>query len=301
MVADVLRETRGQATNIEANQALQDAFNMIDSRGNWEFLEQKALINYRAPYTAGTVSCTIGTTAVSGALTAWDPTWKYREIKFGSRRLAYPVSTVVGAGSLTLGFPLSGTTSISGGAYTLYQAVFPLPSDCEPGRDRKLKGMIGWGPKGDGNLKKLEIGRIEDRQRDELGNPSNPLYWTDGPFDESANVGTIRVWPYPKGEGEMRLTYYRKMPFPASGSAVSILPEAFERLPIIVASARLMRTRNQMGWQQLAQDASTMLASLYDRHAVSPAYDGETTIDLGDDTFGEMQFAFDGRLFTMDY
>lgn len=298
MVADVMRETRGQATLLEAGQALQDAFNFVDSRGNWEFLEKKALINYEGPYSTGTVTIATGSVGVTGTGTAWDWTssTKYWSIKLADRQLEYDVAAIGGPTSLTLATALSGSAGITDGDYRLIRQRYTLPSDCEPGRDRKLKGPLGWGPQGDGNLHKLEVGRIEDRKRDALSTGGNPIYWTDDAFDDTLNCATIRLWPAPRSSGEMRLTYYRKLPFPATSSALSVFPEAFELLPVNLAAARIMRRKNQLGWKELAADASAMLGSLYSRHAASSAYEQELEPDTGED-YSELEFGFDSTLF----
>jgi hypothetical protein len=296
MAADVIREARGQADMQEARQALQDAFNKIDGLANWEFMKKEVLMNFRAVYSTGHVAVSAGGTAVTGSGTVWDPTWTYQEIKFASRRLAYPVTVIGGATSLTLASALSGTAAITSDTYRLYQPRFALPTDCEPARDMRIKGPQGWGRYGDGDLSKLEQGRVANRRIDEIGAPNNPVFWTDDEFDDAAHVGTIRLWPFPTVAGEMRLTYYRKLPAPTS-SSVTVLPEAFERLPILIAASQLMRLRKQMGWQERDAEATMMLKALYARHAASPAYENRPEPDTGEQDL-PMQFGFGGRLYT---
>lgn len=301
LVADVMRETRGQANLLECRQALKKAFEMIDARTNYEFLEQQALINYVAPYQTGTVTVSAGAVGLTGNGTTWgwNPPWPYREIKFAQRRLLYPITTFGGPASGTLAFPLSGSTNIVNGAYAIYNARFALPSDCAPGRDLKLRGPIGWGETGNGDLKKMTVAGIERRKIDEISTAGNPIYWTDAPVDDTTKGGTIRLWPAPKNEGEMRLTYYRHLPFPSNDGDTTILPEEFDELPVALASARLMRLRNQNGWNDRATEAADLMRQLHARHAASPAYANELEPEWPDE-YEWVMFGLNSRLYTQE-
>lgn len=281
--SDVLREVRGQATNYEAVQALQDAINAIDASANWEFLIATRLINLHAPYSTGTVSINSGTNIVTLAGGTWptevSPFGEYREIKFADRGLPYKVSVVTDATHATLTTNLSGTASthIVNGAYVLYQARYPLPIDCEPGRELTLKG-----PASIGNIRKIERMTYDRRWTELTGGSSFPMRYTDDEYDSANANGTIRLEPYPTTAIEVRLTYYRKMIVPEAGSQILMIPEAFERAPILAAAANILRRKNMPGWQIMRQEAADLLNKMYNRYAASAAYEGKVEPDFSD-------------------
>lgn len=299
LVQDVLRECRGQATQSEAQQAVQDALNVIDASANWEFLLTTRMIRVYAPYTTGTVSCAAGSTNVTLSGGSWNtfvsPGVEYREIKFASRQMPYKLAQMPTATSAILQNPLSGdayssSTDIVGDAYTLYQARYPLPSDCEPGRDLCLKGPLGTGIYFDGNIKKRER-MIYDRKTSELRMGFNAMYYTDDEFDETLRYGTIRIEPYPDSDAEYRLTYYRKLTVPQTTNQQLMIPEAFERAPILMAASNILRKKNMPGWQTMRQEAGDLLNKMYNRYASSAAYEGkidpsyDDLLDDNDDMF----------------
>ena len=297
MVQDVLRETRGQATNYEARQALQDALNAIDAAANWEFLIATRLINTHAAISDGTVSVSSGTTAVTLTGGTWptvlSPWGEYREIKFAERGMAYKVSQVTSPTTLETKYSVSGTTSnhITNGSYVLFQARYPLPSDCEPGRDLTLRG-----PDQIGSLPKRER-YIYDRTAFELRGGGVPEFYTDDEYDDVNGSGTIRLYPYPTTAYEIQLTYYRKMIVPDASSSIVMIPEAFERAPILAAAANIMRKKNMAGWQILRQEGGDLLRQMYNRYAVSPAYEGKIDPDDPDHMMDQL-FGMDSVIYT---
>jgi hypothetical protein len=109
-------------------------------------------------------------------------------------------------------------------------------------------------------------------------------------------VATIQLWPYPTAHGELRLTYYRKLTIPTTLAANIMIPEAFERLPIMLAASQIMQTKNQQGWLEKKTMAEKMMADLYARHAVSPAYETEIEPTIGG--YSSEIGGFDGSLYT---
>lgn len=297
---DVMRECRGQATKDEARQALQDALNVIDASANWEFLIATRLINLHAPYSEGTVSIASGTNNVTLTGGTWptsvSPFGEYREIKFGERGMPYKILSVPTSTTATLTTNLAGTstTDIVNGTYTLFQARYPLPVDCEPGRDLTLKG-----PSQIGNIPKRER-MIYDRNWTELSRGTSfDMYYTDDEYDDANGSGTIRIEPYPTSAIEIRMTYYRKLVVPDSTGSFFMLPEAFERAPILAAAANICRKKNIQGWQIMRQEAGDLLNKMYNRYASSPAYEGKINPSYADlfDDFDEITAA-DSTMYT---
>lgn len=308
IVSDVIREVRGQCTPLEAQQAVADALDGIDSKANWEFLITKTLININASYTTGLVYVSAKSNGVGSAgttfwtnLTALPYTPSYLTIKLASRQLPYEVQSISNDNLLFMTTPISGTTGISSAGspsekYSIYQMRYALPADCEPGRDLKLKGPFGTGEDGNGEIKKIGNLTFERRRQDYGVSPSGPYWYTDGPYDEVNKVPTILMWPYPNVAQEFRLTYYRKLTIPTTMAANIMLPQAFERLPIMLAASQIMQNKTMQGWLEKKTMAEKMMSDLYNRYAASPAYDG--SIEPDDGGAYEKQFAANNTLFT---
>lgn len=282
-VADIARETRGQVPYLECLQSLRDAVNLIDSRASWEFLISRALITVNAPYTTGTVAAnsegSVNITGTGGASWNLGNNWKYKSIKFASRRSpydivsfgAYPLNTAIMAYPLS-GSPAYDTLTITADTYTIYQARYPLPADCEPGRDLTIRGEFGWGD-GSGKIPKVEAAGFQRSDDPQFGQGSYPRVYTDDAYDETNQVATIRFLPYPKASSEVQLLYYKTMTVPTSDTGNLSIPVAFERLPILVASWPLKKRYNLPGWLEDKQEATNMMQDLFNRYAVSPAYE----------------------------
>ncbi len=307
-IADITREVRGQCTALEAQQALRDALDVIDSKANWEFLIAKKLVNINPAYSTGNVIVVSpGGTGAAGSGTGWTAlqsapyTPSYMSIKFSSRRMPYEILSISNDTLLFFTTPFSGTTGISAAeSYTIFQTRYALPSDCEPGRDLKLTGPLGMGDDGCGTIRKVPNLTFERKRQDFVVAAGGPYWYTDGPYDETNKVATIQLWPYPKVAGELRLTYYRKLTIPTTLASNIMIPEAFERLPIMLAASQIMQTKNQQGWLEKKTMAEKMMADLYARHAVSPAYDTDIEPTIGGSYGGTS--GIDGIMYTQgDY
>jgi hypothetical protein len=304
-VSDVVRETRTQASFLEAQQAFRDAISKIDASANWEFLEAESLINVQAPYVDGTVACAAGTvnctlTTAGTGTDLWGP---YAEIQFASRKVPYKILQSTGHLTFQLTTGLSGlsggSADITADTFKVYFPVYALPSDCEPGRDLKIKGPLGSGENGLGDVNKIERTKLEKRILMKFATAAYPFWYSDAPYDETNRLACIRFEPYPTVSGEYRLIYYKRMVVPTSLTSTVIIPESFERLPILMAASQYMQANNMQGWMEKRQEAANMLTALYNRHAASSAY--EDVIEATDSsrrTFGE--FGIDGTLFIRD-
>src|ERR1019366_2594445 len=136
LVSDVIREVRGQTSPLEAQQALRDALDVIDSKGNWEFLITRTIINIVQPYSTGTVAIALTSgTNVLGTGSAWKAlegaaVVSYKTIKLASRLMPYEVSIINDDTHLNLTTSLGGTADITADTYSMYQMRYKLPADC---------------------------------------------------------------------------------------------------------------------------------------------------------------------------
>lgn len=292
--ADVMREVRGQASVFEVAQAIQDAVNAIDALTNWEFTLTNSMILVEAPYQTGTVAIAAGSTSAALASGTWATTWKYKEIKLSSRSLPYPVSSFPTIATATLSSSLSGSTNITADTYKIYQARYALPADCEPGRDLTLKGPSHIGQ--NGSLPKRPRLTYE-HHTSEMSTGMYPMYYTDEGYDEAAKVATIRLEPYPTRTYELRLTYFRKLTVPTLVTDTLMIPEAFERAPILMAASSLLRKKGGQGWQALRQEAGDLLQRMFNRYSCSAAYEGKINPRDNWSGDGDDFFAFDSQMY----
>lgn len=294
--ADVKRETKGQATPLQCQQGVQDALNTIDAVANWEFLLGSYNLPIAAPYSTGTVAFNGGSNSVSLSGGSWSTTqWQYPEIKFADRRLPYKVASLT-SGSLTTVDKISGTTNVTAGLYKVYQARYALPVDCEPGRDLVIRGPIGQGIDLAGRIKKIPRLTFEWK-RYEIPTAAIVEWYTDDEYDATNRLATIRFEPYPAAETEFRLTYYKKLVVPSTDSSTVILPESFERIPILLAASQIMERMNLQGWLQKRSEAGELMQKMYNRYAISAAYEGEIEPDLGNNEAPDF-WAADNTMFT---
>jgi hypothetical protein len=295
--ADVKRETKGQATHLQCQQGIQDALNTIDAIANWEFLLGSANISLKAPYGTGTVAYNGGSTSVTLSGGTLSTTyWDYPEVKFADRRLPYKVAAINTPTTFTTVDPISGTTNVTSGIYRLYQARYALPADCEPGRDLIIRGPIGQGINLAGKIKKVPRMSFEWK-RYEIPTAAVIQYSSDDEFDSVNRRATIRFEPYPQYEGEFRLTYYKKLTVPKLDTDTVIIPEAFERIPILLAASQIMERMNLQGWMQKRSEAGELMQKMYNRYAVSPSYEGEIEPDLYNDDRDDF-WAADNTMYT---
>lgn len=288
---DIFRATGGQAHMGQVQQALSDALKLMDSKGNYVFLGTTSLLSTDAPYSTGTVSVTGGTATVTGTGTAWSPFWVNREIKFGARELPYGIASVDSPTSLTLAQNLSGADIVNG-SYVMYRAVYPLPTDCEPGRDQMIRGGIAHGRRG--RIVKFTRPLHESRATDLRGG-GNILWFTDEMVD-TQGIGYIRLYPYPSAVYDLRLFYYRSMRLPTGLADTLPIPPAFEMCPIKLATAAIKKGKGMQGWMQDEKEGNDMMNDLYNRHAASAAYEQMSDPDdnYGDPAglYGESDFLY---------
>jgi len=289
---DVFRATGAQVHMGRVQQALSDAIKLMDSKGNYVFLGTTALISTEAPYSTGTVTAVAGSNLVVGNGTNWDATWVNREIKFGARQLPYKITSVANPTLLTLENVLTGA-DITSGSYVIFRAVYPLPIDCEPGRDQMIRAGVAHGHRG--RVPKFTRPNHEASGSDLRGG-GNILWYTDEYVDATTGRGYIRLYPYPSAVYDLRLFYYRSMLLPTGLNDFIAVPLTFEMCPIKLATAAIKKDKGMQGWMQDEKEGLDMLNDLYNRHAASAAYEQMTDPDdnYGDPTglYGESDFLY---------
>lgn len=145
-LADLIRDLQNRvriATGVTAdenvakrwiNTALHDVHIGTDYKLPWA--ERSAKLIVRAQYTTGTVTATQGSTTLSGSSTVWTTTdaWGVAnarangKVKIAGGLTPYTVSSVDGAGTITLADKFTETT-VTGGTYIYYEDEYALAAD----------------------------------------------------------------------------------------------------------------------------------------------------------------------------
>lgn len=159
-----------------------NAFRRVAERRRWSWLVRYGQFIAPAAYTTGTVTCTLGSTTVTGAGTAWTTDMAGRQFRIGVGRPIYTIAAVNNATSLDLDM-VWGAPTIAATTYSIYQAYFTPPSD--------FKSLITvWDPAFNWQLRlnvhQEEINAI-DAQRTNTGNS----WWVSARDYSSSYSGVV--------------------------------------------------------------------------------------------------------------
>lgn len=276
--AELRRETASpvnRATHYDYQQAINDDYRFVTTFYNWNFLLDRYDIPLVASYNTGTVSVTVGSTAVVGAGTTWNTLWKNKKILLSGDNEEKEIALVTSPTTLTLRYPFNSTaTALSGSSYMIYQDSFPLP--ISPGRDLSIVNpLFQWQP-----IKKW------DRVRFDYGTSSwgrflagvRPTIYTDDGVDTGSGSPTlgqpkVQFWPLTLTAQDLVLRFFRQFTPLATSTDVTILPPEFEEVLIKLSKARLKQRYGIPGWTDDRATAMQMLLQFRESAATQPAFD----------------------------
>ena len=208
----------------------------------WNYGETNILVP--AAYSTGTVSVVNGTATVTGALTAWDPTWYGRRIRFGNSNLDYPILSIGGVGTLTLEQPVNLSASLVDSTYTMYEDVYVYPEDYIPGSDVALLQ-----PTIRARIPKIPRYKFEMAMNAGLRSFSTniQMFYTDHGQDFTTGTYSgrmrFRLGPPPTGPCELRLCYHQMTPdvnlSTVSGYTYASVPDGYDEVISLMSAARL--------------------------------------------------------------
>ena len=234
MIANVQRKvgTGPAIPRLEIMQALNTAHMEIHGAYDWPWAYKEANISVNPSYSTGTVSVAIGSPTVTGDGTAWVGSWTNKYIRFedGSEWAILSVGT---PGILTLAQPYFGAASIVLGTYTIFQTVFQMPDDFEPGKDLILMKSGGFS-------------RIRHVPR--LSIEQSGVYGYADFGRDATGRHLIKINPEPSGAEVMRLVYKARPTDFALLSDISWLPQTYQDILELVAEAEVKRTHGVPGW-----------------------------------------------------
>lgn len=244
MIANVQRKV-GSATAIprlDIAQALNTAHLEIHGAYDWPWAYKETNININPSYSTGTVSVNVGSNVVAGVGTNWDSTWANRRMRLDNNQ-DWPIQAVQNATSILLNQSYHGTANLSGASYTIYQDVFTMPADFEPGKDLVLLQP-------DVRIRVRCIPRLAlETQSVVLKSlfTNIAMGYSDQGRDSSGNF-LIRLIPPPTNTNTLRLVYKAR---PADFSALtdtSWLPQTYQDILELMAEAEVKRTHGIQGW-----------------------------------------------------
>ena len=245
MISNVQKKTGvGPAIpRLEILQALNTAHLEIHGAYDWPWAYKEVNLNVNPSYSTGTVSVAVGSTIVTGVGTAWDPTWTNKRIRLDNNQ-DWPIATVSGTGSLALSQAYHGTAALSGSAYVIYQDVFTMPSDFEPGKDLVLLQP-------DVRIRVRNIPRLALETQSVVLKSlfTNIAMGYSDQGRTSAGLYQIRLIPPPTNTNSLRLIYKAR---PADFSAltdISWLPQTYQDILELVAEGEVKRTHGVAGWE----------------------------------------------------
>jgi hypothetical protein len=233
----LLAKLRGRHPRVQENEAmveLAEAYRDLCGEYRWKFLLGETIIRTEAPVSYGTVAVSnLGTaltlTPDSGGLT-WSAAWINRRIVIDTRAEPYRVGSFGGATTATLLDAWAGDDQTAA-AYTIYRSEYPMPVDCDYGRELTIWDVVNQKPLSLVTAvdvleaESLEVARI-DYPRGVARVQIQPDGITSDPLE------MLRFFPAPADVYSFPAWYYRR-PFaagPTSGSAKPLWPAGYEDL-----------------------------------------------------------------------
>lgn len=270
MIAAIARRTGGRVPRMEIFDALQNSNNEVHNKHPWPWTKADFIIRVQGTYTTGTVSIVNGTTAVTGTGTNWDPTWLYKRIYFGTNNVDYIVASVNSPTSLTLAQPINLKSDQTDVGYTIFQDTYALPADCDFGSillvvnpifRYKMKYIPTYTFEWQSVYSRVFFNQFQS-------------CFSDAGFDQTNNVGLIRLGPAPGSVAEYRMIYRLRPPDLTTLAQNTMLPPAYDRLLESLAEykVRFHQPTPMPGWMECRATANEIMKDMR-RNITSTMYD----------------------------
>jgi len=173
----------------------------------------------------------------------------------------YQVSAFGSGTTATLAQVIDTGQNWSGVGYTIYQDVYPLPSDCEPS---DVVAIVNTQIR----YRLLHVGRYTLENRS-IGNgfftTNYQDSWCDAGYDDTNSVYLIRLSPPPAAACEYRIVYRRRVPDVTTTTAHTEIPETFDKCLELLTEAEVRRKHRLPGYQEAKQEGYQILQNLRKR------------------------------------
>jgi len=276
MIANVQRKTGvGPAIpRMEILQALNTAHLEIHGAYDWPWAYKETNISVNPSYSTGTVSVAVGSTTVTGLGTTWASTWANKRIRLDNNQ-DWPVASVLNATSLTLVEPYHGAAALSGASYVIYQDVYQMPADFEPGKDLVLLQP-------DVRIRVRHIPRMAlETQSVVLKSlfTNIAMGYSDQGRDSTGRY-LIRIIPPPTNTNTLRLVYKARPTDFAALTDISWLPQTYQDILELSAESEVKRTHGVPGFDVPAAIAARKRLEMKRQVAAGPV-DNKSTAFAG--------------------
>lgn len=270
-----------RATTYDARQAINDSYREICQFADWQFLLDRLDLPIFKSYTTGTVSVTVGSTAVIGVNTVWDPAWYNKKIILTGDQSEKEIRRVIDPTTLELRYPFNGSLqNLSAAAYTIYQDTYPM--DIGAGRDLMiLNPSQQWA-----RCLKFDAYTFHNRTAfNRFQTAIGPSIYTDGGSDWNTLSPTyqqprVQLWPKPMAQQELVVVYFRNVTPLAAVADKTVLPPEFDEVLIRLGTYRLKRRFGVPGWSEDHTVAMQMLLQFREKNASQTAMDYQPNATL---------------------
>lgn len=207
LIDRLCRASGESTTSTRARQQVLDYLNtryyMILSGRHWRFLHQELYFDLKAPYSAGTVVATKGSTSVVGTGTTWTSDMADQKFRISGDDTVYEIESVGSATTLTLKSPYTDETS-SGVSYKILFDTYTRDEEIDSIDNAYLGGIYG----GSANIRLVGMEHFRQQQKSTSQLEGQPLYLTAYVVTESGDPNwTMEVFPAPEKAYTMLIHY----------------------------------------------------------------------------------------------
>lgn len=263
-----------RATTYDSRQAINDSYREVVQFADWNFLLDRYDIPLVGAYTTGTVTATVGSTAVTGVSTVWNTSWFNRKVLLSGDTEEKEVASFTSPTTLTLRYPFNSSLSPTAGiGYMIFQDSYPVPS--APGRDLLIQNPVFQWEK----LDKYDRYTFDSRTAfNRFTAGTRPTIYTEDGVDWSTTSPTyqqvkLQFWPKPVGAQDLILRFFKNVPPLALSTDKSVLPQEFDEVLIRLGTYRLRRKFGVPGWAEDHTVAMRTLLQLREKNATQTAFD----------------------------
>ncbi len=247
-----------QMLDADVDGCINDAHQTLAGGYQWSFRKRDAVLQTVAPYSAGTVSVTAGSSTITGSGTAWTAAMVGRQIRIAGEFTFFWIGAVnVGAQTLTLADGALATVSwvtdtAAGKSYTIFQDQFAVPATVAI-----ILNQINDWPLTETSLAEIDL---LDAQRTANG-PPDRWYWARDNILSATEVRYVGLWPPPSAAQTLRMPYLIEPPTLSADTDLPVCPSEVIELGAGVRACGFLHART--GDQRWANQAVALHQMLY--------------------------------------
>ena len=256
-MASVQRSLRGANVSLgEVHQAIDTANKKVHLSFHWPWSYGDTNLLIQAPWSGpvGTVDVVnqVSPSLLESNSGGLDTTWTGMRIQVGNSNVDYKVASFPAADQILLAQPLNLATPLVDATYTLYKDTYTLPADCDVAQDlmiaiQNVQIVVRHVPRY--TFENYALAQLQS-------STSMTQFYADTEFNTTLGLYQIRFMPPISTVGEYRLVYRKRPPDLTAPNATSALPEGYDEILELVASAKLMGDYGLPGAEKKAAEAA---------------------------------------------